>query len=239
MHAWHCGSENTSSAKLHGPRDAYAAYASKLGEIMEKHGRPGIAPAYGGQFSYATGLAYADLMDFGDGDYRLVACYLDMDNCKKPDEPGSYPEDYCVEVWQYSEGNLELAYSGTAQLDGQNTYCGAVTYNVHDSRDYIVTRSGFYAGPSGGITQYAYGLDDSGKFGLITELTNNYSAPDSEYALNGVAVSDAEGEAVAREWFDHENQKSHRLSTIGGSSYPFSLIRDTNTVVTVLEACAA
>ena len=103
-----------------------------------------------------------------------------------------------------------------------------------------IGRSGSYGGPSGDITQCAYGLDDSGEFGLITELTDYYSSQDSDYILNGAAVSDDGGKAVGQEWFDHEKQTSHRLSTIGNDgSHPLSLIRDTNTVVAVLEACAA
>lgn len=183
--------------------DGLDSYRAKVKEVVEAFGRPDLRTARDGEIAYASGLAYADLVDFGDGSHRLVLCYLDPGDCKDPGNPGSYPEDYKVEVWQESDGGVENAYSGTAQLSGQNIYCGAVLYNDLDGKRYIVTRDGRSGGPEGNVRHRAYGLDESGRFGLVTELVDEYSRQGHAYTLNGEPVSEKEGEEVAERWFDH------------------------------------
>lgn len=238
-HAWY--SDYANDAPLHGSQEAYAAFGGKVKELIDRYGSPGIAKAPGNyDLTYATGLAYARLVDFGDGDQRLVVCYLDAANCKQPAEPGGDPEDYCVEVWQYSSGNLELAHSGTAQLDGQNSYCGAIIYNEHGGKRYLETWDGNYGGPEGDITYRAYGLDDNGGYGLVTELRNEFALQEKNYMLNGRPVSDEEGQAISNEWFNSETMSSIGFSSLkNNGEEPIHLIRDTNAVVAVLEACAA
>lgn len=237
-HAWPSAYYDS---QLHGSRDAYAAYGVKVRELVDRYGKPRIASAANeANTTYASGLAYAGLIDFGDGDPRLVTCYLDTGNCKDPSQPGAYPEDYRVEAWQYSSQGLEPIYSDTAQLDGQNTYCGAIFYCEHGGKTYLSTRGGNYGGPQGSITYCAYGINDDGNFGLVTELTNTYSYQDKEYTLNGRSVSDEEGQAISSEWFDYENLNSIGLSPMKHNNFaPYDLIRKTNTVIAVLEACAA
>ena len=223
---------------------ASIAFNGKVKELIAKYGEPGIAQAPGGSgSSYATGLAYVRLVDFGDLDKKLVVCYLDQANCENPDEPGAYPEDYRLEVWQYTDRGLELAYSGASQLEGQNLYCGAVVYTKCNWRPYIVTWSGEPAGPNGYITRCAYGLDDSGSFGRAIEIRMDYGQPEPAYTLNGSSVPFEEGSATYDEWFSEKNQKTTRLALVDKPVPPSNplaeLVRETNTVIAVLDACAA
>lgn len=230
-------SASSGSSKLESEARIYAAYSSKVKELIASYGQPRIETASkAGGVTYAAGLAYVDLVDFGDGESRLVVCYLDSSNSKSAAAPGAYPEDYHVQVWQFGEKGLDLAYSGTAQLDGQNDYCGALVYNDVDGKRYIEAWEGDYGGPSGNITRHLYGVNEEGKFGQIRELASTYSGRRNNYMLDGVSVSETEGSAAAERWFNYDNRTSIVFSSVKNNGQrPTKLIEDTGKVIAELE----
>jgi hypothetical protein len=166
-------------------------------------------------------------------------CYLGPNAPREPDKPGANPQDYTVEVWQPADDGIEVAYTGTAQLDGQNIYCGAVMYTEQGGRRYLKALEGGACGPTGSARICAYGIGEDGQFRLVTELIDEYSYQDRSYTLNGQPISVDEGEKAASEWFDMNKRVSIGLSSVTCNGQPpYGLIRNTNTVVCVLEACA-
>ena len=116
-----------SQASSSNPNDPNTAYGMKVKELVKQFGPPAIEnSAKNSGVSYVKGLAYADLVDFGDGSPRLVVCYLNPSKVKDSSIPGAFPQDYQVEVWQFVNQKLECIPCGTAQLDGQNYYCNVV-----------------------------------------------------------------------------------------------------------------
>ena len=234
-------SAETSQASSSNPNDPNAAYGMKVKELVKQFGPPAIEnSAKNSGVSYVKGLAYADLVDFGDGNPRLVVCYLNPSKVKDSSMPGAFPQDYQVEVWQYANQKLECIPCGTAQLDGQNYYCNVIMYNTADGKPYIVTQEGSYGGPEGNVTHRAYGLDESNRFGLTTEVNNVYKGTDRTYTFNGKLVSADEGSAIIDKYFNYKNKTSIGLSSLMyNGSAPTSLVERTNSVISKLEADAA
>lgn len=149
------------------PADAaHEAYYAKLVDLLDKWGYPAEMKAAG---AYISGVAYAKLVDFGDGMDRLLVSYYDPAGDRNPNEPGGALESYPVEVWEYdssAEDGVRQVYAGHSQLEGQDAYCSCILlgksagcYAVYE-REVIPLSRSYVA---------AYGLDGQGMFGLIHE----------------------------------------------------------------------
>ncbi len=240
MHAFKCNTENGDpyGGILHADYNAMLAFSSKVNELKAQFGDAQMQTRpHNSTLIYMEGLAYVDLVDFGDGAPRLVVCYHDPRKDSRPDEPGGYPESYVVEVWQYGERGLENAYRGTAQLNGLNTYCGAVRYHDVDGRRYITTSEGNYPTPEGEMLFKAYGLTDGGAFGLVAEVFVDYSQEGNSYEVNGTPVALEEGKQVLDNWFGYDKQKAVGLSSVlFNGQPPYPLVQHTGKTSLVLDA---
>lgn len=87
-----------------------SAYLAKILELEQRYGEPSaqyLPYDWGAQglegWSYIDGLNYAGVVDFGDGEPRLVVAYYDGDDLAEL--PGSttfdYQDKFKVEVWEY------------------------------------------------------------------------------------------------------------------------------------------
>ena len=83
-----------------------------------------------GEDVYLDGLAYARIVDFGDGENRLLVCYHDPSRGEDPATPGAYPESYPIEVWEYDSQKQEAVYEPI--VDGQTVSESEV--EEHESR---------------------------------------------------------------------------------------------------------
>ncbi len=125
---------------------SYAAlFLDKINEIIDEHGGPEIV-TYSGyaniSYSYLVGLGYADLIDFGDGEQRLVVVYADRYTMLSYDsDPAAYGvvNDYILEIWEVDDSgdSLSLAWSGLAATTNGG-YPTVTMYTDSDSGNLAV-----------------------------------------------------------------------------------------------------
>lgn len=164
-------------------------FLDKLEELIEEHGEPGLTyleleggpvPAWQAR---ADGLAYAELIDFGDGSERLVVAYKTVDGL--PDMMSSNgAATYELEVWEFDPDSLELAMA-----------CDPVEFSVLDDGAFANRQLSIGEGPDGErylvFERYVgnggmfdevlvYGLDADGAFGLIADVRIGVSGSGSD-----------------------------------------------------------
>lgn len=106
-------------------RGAHRLFLWKLEELECEYGRPGYTSQGNSgdswRAAYATGVCFADILDFGDGVERLVTLHLNMTTDKRPMDFWPDGEDYTFDVWEYDEGNDELRNVVSGPLTGGTT----------------------------------------------------------------------------------------------------------------------
>lgn len=161
-----------------------------INEYVEKYGEPKVAtkeigPEDGSDthyLSYVTGLAYAGLVDFGDGTERLVLAYMTGD--------GSSDSNYNIEVWQYDAEtdsiSCVLGQDGSFHPDGEFN-AGLTLMDLKGNNGLIYISSEYYGeGEQFGSTETYYGLSDTG----AVETIGVFSWGPQGNFIDGVEVSE-------------------------------------------------
>ena len=153
---------------------AAEAFLGVIDDLIDQHGSPRIyrGGAGDGQHTYASGVCFARLVDFGDGEERLVVGFS---------ERAAYGD---FEIWEYDErsGKGEMVFSGDV----------SVSYGTGDAF-FILTRSGDGRPLIESSNNEYIGLTDSGEMGVVHEFSSTYdeSTKGFHYYHNGVEI-DAE-----------------------------------------------
>lgn len=186
------------------PKTADELFLAKIEELEEEYGTPEVkVQPYGEQYlSYASGLAYAGLFDFGDGTERLVTLCLNQEAQVEWNHA-----DYLIQVWEYDEkeeGKLACVlnradvsfatagWSGSFSINPVSK--GVLLYLWADVTD---------GGELGKNIELYFGLQDGGSFGLIHEFSQEYVTrgddDDFIYHLDGAEVSADDSFSIRRE----------------------------------------
>ncbi len=190
-------------------RGADVLFLEKIEELQEEYGEPTIEVTEHSDTYYAWihGLAYAELVDFGDGEERLVVMWNedegeDGDSLEAQWEGGTTSAlSGTVEVWEYDEDTDELV----AVLNGGDgielfrmmfTYYELIDGNLA-LEIYLYEESD---GTSSSIDTY-YGVDGTGVFGVIWEEVGSTSASETSLYINGEPMSYEEFAAAREEMF--------------------------------------
>ena len=163
--------------------DIYNMYAEKVREYEERYGEAEVRDD-GSSGQYMTGLCFAKLVDFaGDGQKELLVVYSDGSQ-------EGIPKNYTAEVWEVTEGQLFMLYSGEICFsDGGFEY---VELWTGSEKSYLC---------AGGFGNEWYGFDENGQFTLVREATMRMSQPGvSIYEINGKEVSYEEFSQNGAEW---------------------------------------
>ena len=163
--------------------DIYNMYAEKVREYEERYGEAEVRDD-GSSGQYMTGLCFAKLVDFaGDGKKELLVVYSDGSQ-------EGIPQNYTTEVWEVTEGQLFMLYSGEICFsDGAFEY---VELWTGSEKSYLC---------AGGFGNEWYGFDENGQFTLVREATMRMSQPGvSIYEINGKEVSYEEFSQNGAEW---------------------------------------
>lgn len=166
----------------------YAAYVNLIDQYEQAYGQGAVSSD-----GYISGLAYAELVDFGDGSKRLVTAYLDEDSMayQRP-----MPDNYIIEVWNWTDkGDAPLesfkiapastnggfAFVSYASLEGKT---GIYTNSYQMSDDHATS-----------VNSYTlFGMGENGLFGKAiaaseVTTTNPYTAQaQEEYTIDGAPV---------------------------------------------------
>ena len=159
-----------------------------------------------------TGLCFAKLMDFaGDGQKELLVAYSDGSQ-------EGIPQNYTAEVWEVTEGQLRMMYSGEISFsDGGFEYIELWTGS---EKSYLC---------AGGFGNEWYGFDENGQFSLVREATMRMSqSGDWIYEINGKEVSSEEYYENETDWSRGYENTEYWLSNEGlDSDKIFSEIEET------------
>lgn len=190
---------------------ADALFLAKLETLQAKYGGPaiGVKKITDGMYlSLLNGLAYAELIDFGDGIERLALAYHSDWLIQKwnSTERTNWSHAYTVEVWEYDE-----------ESDSINKVSGYDGKPMELSTRYFQGPSGITwpisAGAKNGLVLYLdiflgstypgrafYGLDDDAVFGcIVTAGEPAWGDGEGEYLVNGEPVSREEYEKATDE----------------------------------------
>lgn len=175
----------------------------KLNKLEEMHGSPTIEVyEHAGQFfSYVTGLAYAGLIDFGDGIERLLVIYNDG----KHDEVPAY-SDYRIEIWERDDetGALccVLGKEGDVVAGGteDTPYASFEQLPVAGGR---MLRTTVYENDGMDQTERIWGIGDDGTIGLVREFQSQREegSSTSTMLVDGEEVTSDEYLAMRSELF--------------------------------------
>lgn len=182
---------------------ADSLYLAKLEELVGEHGNPELScrgldgvpvPTWQAR---ADGLAYAELIDFGDGFERLVVAYIADDGM--PDMMSSNGgATYALEVWEYDEESSEIVRSCdpiefvNQEDDDLLSDRRLSIAEAEDGARYLVFES--YVGNGGMFDEVqVYGLGEDGEFGELCtvsfDLAGHGGAPEFEGEMDSDAFS--------------------------------------------------
>lgn len=160
-------------------------FLSKLEGLIDEHGDPELSyqelegnPMAAWQVR-ADGLAYTELIDFGDGLERLVAAYIVDDGM--PDMMSSNGgATYALEVWEYDEESSEIVRSCdpiefvNKEDDDLLSDRQLSIAEAEDGARYLVFEN--YVGNGGMFDEVqVYGLDEDGEFGELCTVSFDLS----------------------------------------------------------------
>lgn len=183
-------------------------FLEKIEELKDEFGEPEVKVAElpdeqaNKHLAYASGLSFAQFIDFGDNVERLVAIYLDPNIQGAP----KY-SDYYVEVWEFDKKNHKLVCSygenGSAPLsDGslnEDESASFVNFAIN-STDYKTVLS-YSSSKDFYINESYVGIRSDGNFGLIHNIVTEPHTEGSTllrtyyvdgYEKSGDEVADAE-----------------------------------------------
>lgn len=191
------------------PKTADDLFLEKIEELESAYGESKIrvteaSSAQGGYcYGYASGLAFAELIDFGDGVERLVVIYYDGDGQEDP----KY-SDYHLQVWEYDgeAKGLRCVYgeNGSAPLMDGTLEESLVDYSssltIYSTKDASILNYGYTISFSS--TQTYVGIAENGSFGLIHNIETVGDVVDTRvvrrYLVDGVEVNDEEYQNIQK-----------------------------------------
>lgn len=152
----------------------YACFRDKLQGLVDTYGDASITVMKLDEqrfLAWAAGVAYAELVDFGDGAERLVVAYCtERDFASAEDvqarddgEYGPRASDYTVEVWEYDEAADELSMMCRTTAAAGASDAPVVEYVENPDTGSTC----LYVGGSdvnGSAGRSCFGLDDGGAF---------------------------------------------------------------------------
>lgn len=155
----------------------YACFRDKLQGLVDTYGDASITVMKLDEqrfLAWAAGVAYAELVDFGDGAERLVVAYCtERDFASAEDvqarddgEYGPRASDYTVEVWEYDEAADELSMMCRTTAAAGASDAPVVEYVENPDTGSTC----LYVGGSdvnGSAGRSCFGLDDGGAFGEL------------------------------------------------------------------------
>lgn len=153
----------------------YACFRDRLQGLVDTYGDASITVMKLDEqrfLAWAAGVAYAELVDFGDGAERLVVAYCtERDFASAEDvqarddgEYGPRASDYTVEVWEYDEAADELSMMCRTTAAAGASDAPVVEYVENPDTGSTC----LYVGGSdvnGSAGRSCFGLDDGGVFG--------------------------------------------------------------------------
>lgn len=190
--------------------DIYNMYAEKVREYEERYGEAEARDDSSG-IRYMMGLCFAKLVDFaGDGQKELLVVYAD-------DWQEGIPENYTAEVWEVTDEQLVMLYSGEVCVtDGASEYIELWTGSENS---YLC---------SGGFGNEWYGFAENGQFTLVREETMRMRQSGGWiYEINGKEVSYEEFSQNGAEWTADYELNEYQLSNNPDSDKIFSEIEET------------
>lgn len=190
-------------------------FLDKIEELQAAHGEGELVTfhTYGTSVTcYISGVAYAELVDFGDGADRLVVAYIDEGSDSYDPTFTFFGGTYTIEVWEYDEGAdaLDLAFSGKASgyAEGESATWPGLAF-VEYARDPDTGRTCLclrsVSDSVGSERRDYYGLLDDGSFGAVASLSATVEFSDSGagqtvYAVDGEPCDEEAYRAALEEW---------------------------------------
>lgn len=196
-------------------RGKYASYLSIITKLQKQHGKGGVGTYDGanGHTAWGYGTFFARLVDFGDGDARLVVAYTKDDGADKQPVNSSY----AIEVYAY-DAKKDQAASVLATTGVSSDASLYITFPIVDDKMYLTESDTSSASANPRKTTY-YGITEKGSFGpaktieqdgdqvivdgkaadiaeatserlIFTESSESYAV----YRINAQTASDALGE---------------------------------------------
>lgn len=161
--------------------------------------------------SYIQNLAYAQLVDFGDGRERLVMAYLnDSGRTHEAFEMGGGAQCYTIEVWGYDPetGTLLSQYkdyaNGSISEGALSTAVGNafVDYTANPDTGKLCLSSFDQSGSNGVLEQKFYSPDDGGSFEMVKDFDHSSVAeePYHVFYIDGVQTDEASFLSALDEW---------------------------------------
>lgn len=155
----------------------YACFRDKLQGLVDTYGDASITVMKLDEqrfLAWAAGVAYAELVDFGDGAERLVVAYCterefssaEDVQARDDGEYGPRASDYTVEVWEYDEAADELSMMCRTTAAAGASDAPAVEYVENPDTGFTC----LYVGGSdvnGSAGRSCFGLDDGDAFGEL------------------------------------------------------------------------
>ena len=155
----------------------YACFRDKLKGLVDTYGDASITVMKLDEqrfLAWAAGVAYAELVDFGDGAERLVVAYCterefssaEDVQARDDGEYGPRASDYTVEVWEYDEAADELSMMCRTTAAAGASDAPVVEYVENPDTGSTC----LYVGGSdvnGSAGRSCFGLDDGGAFGEL------------------------------------------------------------------------
>lgn len=176
-----------------------AAFSAKIAELESAYGTGEVITT--DNFVYLAGLCYADLIEFGDGQQRLVTACLDRSKMQYSSPSLS---NYVIEVWSWNGSSQEpLSCCPIPQISDVPIY--GITYAAGDGI-YGIKATSLAETPDGfpSLVYTYYGVVEDGSFGsrfvsdrledipssgtytrYLCALSNQYS-PAPDYIRNGI-----------------------------------------------------
>lgn len=203
-------------------------FLEKIEELESTYGESRVSvteasSAQGGYYyGYASGLAFAELIDFGDGVERLVVIYYGGDDQEAP----KY-SDYYLQVWEYDDeaNGLRCVYgeNGSAPLMDGTLEESLVDYSssltIYSTKDASVLNYGYTISFSS--TQAYVGIAENGSFGLIHSIETVGDLVGTRvvrrYLVDGVEVSDEEFQDIQKSMGIVSNDVTPRWCHLIGS----------------------
>lgn len=176
-------------------RKAAQLFLDKIEELEATYGKPGLSTY---DWTYAKGLCYAELIDFGDGEERLLVAYCSSDN------PAYNADAYWFEVWEFDEKNSSLK---RAIVDAPPFSNGGVIYLTFcrdNAKTYLYTHALF---SDFDTAMKYYGILDDGTMGLA-HLVETRGEPGGPYYhwIDGVEVNDEAVDQFVSLWSSRQSK---------------------------------
>lgn len=180
-----CGSGNNDAKRNE-------AFANLIADYEATYGSGEVVSS---GLSYVLGVAYTELVDFGDGNPRLVLAYLDESRMQY-----SYPlpEDYVIEVWSWDGRSKEPLSFFTLSPSRSNGGFGWISYAAVNDKPGILTDIWQMTDDHATLitSQALYGPAQDGSFGsaisawecVTTDPYTSYSSSVYSYTVDGASV---------------------------------------------------